>query len=89
MLALSEGLSPFASKNAFIYRREANGSKNEIPVALDRILQRKSPDVPLVANDIFYIPDNRGKRIGVRAIEAIVGFGVGAGSSALIYGAVH
>ena len=89
MLALSEGLSPFASKNAFIYRREANGSKNEIPVALDRILQRKSPDVPLVANDIFYIPDNRGKRIGVRAIEAIVGFGTGAASTALVYGVVH
>ena len=89
MLALSEGLSPFANKSAFIYRREANGSKNEIPVALDKILARKSPDVPLVANDIFYIPDNRGKRIGVRAIEAIVGFGTGAGSTALVYGVVH
>jgi len=40
MLALSEGLEQFASKNAFIYRREANGSKNEIPVELDKILQR-------------------------------------------------
>ncbi len=89
MLALSEGLSPFANKSAFIYRREANGSKNEIPVALDKILARKSPDVPLVANDIFYIPDNRGKRIGVRAIEAIVGFGTGAASTALVYGVVH
>jgi polysaccharide export outer membrane protein len=89
MLALTEGLAPFANKNAFIYRREANGNKNEIPVQLDKILQRKSPDVPLIANDIFYIPDNRGKRIGVRAIEAIVGFGTGAGSTALIYGAVH
>jgi polysaccharide export outer membrane protein len=89
MLALTEGLEQFASKNAFIYRREANGSKNEIPVELDRILQRKSPDVPLVANDIFYIPDNRGKRMGVRAIEAIIGFGVGAGSTALVYGAMH
>ena len=76
MLALTEGLAPFANKN-------------EIPVQLDKILQRKSPDVPLIANDIFYIPDNRGKRIGVRAIEAIVGFGTGAGSTALIYGAVH
>ena len=89
MLALTEGLSPFANKNAFIYRREANGSKNEIPVQLDKILARKSPDVPLIANDIFYIPDNKGKRMGVKAIEAIVGFGVGAGSTALVYGAIH
>jgi polysaccharide export outer membrane protein len=89
MLALTEGLAPFANKNAFIYRREANGSKNEIPVQLDKILARKSPDVPLIANDIFYIPDNKGKRMGVKAIEAIVGFGVGAGSTALVYGAIH
>jgi len=89
MLALTEGLAPFANKNAIIYRREANGSKNEIPVQLDKILARKSPDVPLIANDIFYIPDNKGKRMGVKAIEAIVGFGVGAGSTALVYGAVH
>ena len=89
MLALTEGLEQFSSKNAFIYRREANGSKNEIPVELDKILQRKSPDVPLIANDILYIPDNRNKRIGMRAIEAIIGFGVGAGSTALIYGSYH
>jgi polysaccharide export outer membrane protein len=89
MLALSEGLEQFSSKNAFIYRREANGGKNEIPVELDKILQRKSPDVPLIANDILYIPDNRNKRIGMRAIEAIIGFGVGAGSTALIYGTYH
>jgi polysaccharide export outer membrane protein len=89
MLALSEGLESFSNKNAFIYRREANGTKNEIPVQLDKILQRKSPDVPLVANDIFYVPDNRGKRIGVKALEAIVGFGTGAASTALIYGVAH
>jgi polysaccharide export outer membrane protein len=89
LLALSEGLERFSNNNAFIYRREANGTKNEIPVQLDKIMARKSPDVPLIGNDILYIPDNRGKRIGVRALEAIIGFGVGAGSTALIYGAVR
>ena len=86
MLALSEGLEQFASKNAFIYRREANGSKNEIPVELDKILQRKSPDVPLVANDIFYIPDNRGKRAGMRALEALIAAATGAGAYGLAAG---
>jgi polysaccharide export outer membrane protein len=86
MLALSEGLEQFSNKNAFIYRREANGTKNEIPVQLDKILQRKSPDVPLVANDILYIPDNRGKRIGVKAIEAIVAAATGAGAYGLMAG---
>jgi len=86
ILALTEGLEPFANKNAFIYRREASGSKNEIPVQLDKILQRKSPDVPLIGNDILYIPDNRGKRIGVKAIEAIVAAASGAGAYGLVEG---
>jgi polysaccharide export outer membrane protein len=86
MLALTEGLEQFANKNAFIYRREANGSKNEIPVQLDKILARKSPDIPLIANDILYIPDNRGKRIGVRAIEAIIAAASGAGAYGLMAG---
>ena len=85
MLALAEGLSPFANKQAFIYRREAAGSKNEIPVPLDKIMKRQAPDVPLTANDILYIPDNRGKRFGMAALEKILLFGGTAGATALIY----
>lgn len=87
VLAMSEGLAPYASKQAYIFRREAaTGAKNEIPLPLSRILQRKSPDVPLLANDILYIPDNRGKRIGVTALERIVGFGSATASGVLIWG---
>jgi polysaccharide biosynthesis/export protein len=89
MLALTEGLEQFANRNAFIYRREASGSKNEIPVQLDKILARKSPDVPLIANDILYIPDNRGKRIGVRAIEALIAAASGAGAYGLATGGLR
>ena len=85
MLALAEGLSPFANKQAFIYRREAAGSKNEIAVPLDKIMKRQAPDVTLTANDILYIPDNRGKRIGMAALEKILLFGGTAGATALIY----
>jgi len=86
MLALAEGLLPFANKDAFIYRREAKGSKNEIPIPLDKIMSRKSADVPLLANDILYIPDNKGRRIGVAALERALMFGTTAGATALIYG---
>ena len=65
MLALAEGLAPFASKQAFIYRREGAGLKNEIAVPLDKIMKRQSPDVTLTANDILYIPDNSGKRFAL------------------------
>src|SRR5580692_3290554 len=54
MVALSEGLMPFAAKEAYIYR-----DKQEIPVELEKIMQRKMPDVRLETDDVFYIPDNK------------------------------
>jgi len=84
MLALAEGLMPYASKQAYIYRREAAGPKNEIPVSLEKIMKRQTPDVVLTANDILYIPDNSGKRMRVSALEKILLLGGSAGA-ALIY----
>ncbi|HYW43256.1 MAG TPA: polysaccharide biosynthesis/export family protein [Bryobacteraceae bacterium] len=86
VLAVAEGLAPFAGKQAYVYRREASGSKNEIPIELSRIMQRKAPDVPLLANDVLYIPDNHGRRIGLAALEKLLMFGSTAGATALIYG---
>ena len=91
MLALSEGLIPFAGKLAYIFRREAGagGAKNEIPIELRAIMDRKSPDVPLQPNDVLYVPDNRNRRITVSAIERILSFGAATASGAIIYGAVR
>jgi polysaccharide export outer membrane protein len=85
VLALAEGLMPFAGNQAFIYRREAKGPKNEIPVPLDKIMKRQAPDVILTANDILYIPDNHGKRLGIAVLEKALLFGGTAGATALIY----
>lgn len=86
MLALAEGLAPFASKRAYIYRQEAAiGSKREIQIELGKILGRKAPDVPLESNDILYIPDNSGRRLTVNAIERITGFGVSTASGLLVW----
>jgi polysaccharide export outer membrane protein len=86
MLAVAEGLAPFAGKQAFIYRREGNGSKNEIPIELSKIMDRKAPDTPLLPNDVLYVPDNRGKRLRMATLEKILLFGSTAGATALIYG---
>jgi polysaccharide biosynthesis/export protein len=86
MLALAEGLSPFAGKQAYIYRREASGSKNEILIELNKIMQRKAPDAPLLANDVLYIPDNRNGRLGLAILEKLLLFGGTAGATALVYG---
>lgn len=89
-LAMSEGLLPFAAKQAYIYRREAGpgGAKNEIPIELKQIMDRKAPDVPLLANDILYIPDRSGRRAGFSALEKVLMFGGGA-ATALIYAGVR
>lgn len=88
MLALSEGLMPYASKDAYIYRREANGTKNEIEIPLNKIMERKAPDATLLANDILYVPDNKGRRMTLGALEKVLAFGAGAGT-ALIYAGVR
>lgn len=86
MLALAEGLMPYAAKDAYIYRREASGGKNEIPVPLDKIMKRLSPDVPLTANDILYVPDNKSRRTTMSVLEKVLGFGMGVGTGAIVYG---
>lgn len=86
LLAQAEGLIPFASKQAYIYRREAGGSsKNEIPIELSRIIERKAPDVTLHADDILYIPDNKSQRMTIGALEKIAGFGAATASGVLIW----
>jgi polysaccharide biosynthesis/export protein len=85
-LALAQGLAPFAGQKAYIYRTEGGtGGKNEIPVELKSILDRKSPDVPLLANDVLYVTDRTSRRNLSRVLE-IMGGGVG---GALIYSGTH
>jgi polysaccharide export outer membrane protein len=84
-LALSEGLDSFPSHKAYIYRIEgASGGRNEIPVDLKSILDRKSPDVALMANDILYVPDATGARASLKTLEVSLGIAAGLGG-ALIY----
>ncbi len=87
MLAMSEGLLPYTYKQAFIYRREAgSNNRNEISIALSRIIDRKSPDVLLQPDDVLYIPDNKGRRMTMGALERVVGFGSSTASGLLIWG---
>jgi polysaccharide export outer membrane protein len=84
-VALAEGLMPYAARQAVIYRREATGSVNEVPIELSKILGRKAPDFTLLPDDVLYIPDAKGRRLGWAAVEKLLLFGSGA-TTALIYG---
>lgn len=87
-LAMAEGLLQYSSKRAYIYRREASGTRSDIPIDLGKMMDRKASDVPLTANDILYIPDAKGTRAGIAALEKLLLFGTGA-MTALIYAGVR
>jgi polysaccharide export outer membrane protein len=85
MLALAEGLTQFAGKEAFIYRQEGAGAKTEIAVPLAKIMKRQAPDVAVTANDILYITDRSGKRAAMATLEKILIMGGSVGAAALVY----
>ena len=88
-LALAEGVAPFSAKQAYIYRpppEAAAAPKQEIPVPLRKILDRKLPDVSLEPGDILYVPDNRSGRVTSNVLEKALSFAAGTASGALILG---
>jgi polysaccharide export outer membrane protein len=78
-LALSEGLGPAArSEEARILRMNAGSdSRAELPVNLRKILAGQASDVPMQSNDILFVPVNGAKRLGARALEAMLQIGTG------------
>jgi polysaccharide export outer membrane protein len=85
MIAISEGLTPYSARIAYVYRRDGEGVKREIPIELDKIMQRKSPDVSLQVEDVLYIPDNKTRRATMTALDRIAMFGASTGSGLVIW----
>jgi len=62
-LSLAGGVGSYPSAQAYIIRRdEITGTKHTIPIDLKGILKLKTPDFPLLADDIFFVPDDTKKR---------------------------
>jgi polysaccharide export outer membrane protein len=85
LVALSEGLLPYAEKVAYVVRRDENGVAQEIPIELDRIMKRQAPDEKLEAGDILYIPDNKTRRTTMSVIDRVTSFGASTASGVLIW----
>ncbi|HEV2471971.1 MAG TPA: hypothetical protein VGS41_04855, partial [Chthonomonadales bacterium] len=84
-MALTQGLAPFWTHEAYIYRTASgSGAKSEIPVDLKKIMQRKAPDVPLMANDILYIPEATGRKAALTTLGKVAEVSVGL-SATLLY----
>jgi len=75
-LALCQGLLPYSQKTAYVYRVVPGSTeRKEIAIPLYDIEHRKTPDVPLEANDVLFIQDNSRKRLTATVIDKITGFG--------------
>jgi len=85
LVALAEGLAPFHTKTAYVYRPDGTGARQEIAVDLDKILSRKAPDVALQVDDLLYIPDNKGKRMTASVIDKLAGFGSSTASGLIVW----
>lgn len=84
-IAQAKGLIQYAAHKAYIYRPDDQGVTHEIYVDLWGILQRKTPDVPLQAKDVLYVPDSSGRRITQEAINAAIGAGSAITTGLIIY----
>jgi polysaccharide export outer membrane protein len=69
-IALAGGTNPTAKLGAARIIRKGSEGVNEIPVSLKRLLQAKSGDVPLEADDILFVPASARKIISGRTAEA-------------------
>jgi len=72
-VALGSGFTKESKKSeAVIIRYHTATVKEEIPVDVDKILKGEANDVPLLANDILFIPTNRVKSGLNRALDAAI-----------------
>jgi polysaccharide export outer membrane protein len=54
-----------------------NSSRTEIRVDLKKLMAGKTPDQPLKADDILFVPNSSSKTAATRALEAAVQIGTG------------
>jgi polysaccharide biosynthesis/export protein len=83
-LALAEGADHFTGHTAYIYRADSSTTgKREIPVELKKIMDRKAPDVPLLANDILYVPEATGRKATLTTLDRMSMIGASVGTTLL------
>lgn len=74
VLALAEGLqvTASASKAKVLRLLPGTSTRTETPIDLNRLMDGKTADVQLRAEDILFVPGSRAKKAGLRTIDAIV-----------------
>jgi len=73
-VAMAQGTDPNArTSKASIIRRSSSGATSMLPLDLKKVLQGKSPDTTLAANDILFVPTNAAKTVGRQSLPTILG----------------
>jgi polysaccharide biosynthesis/export protein len=78
-LSLAEGPGVTASlSNARILRGGTGPlGRTEIPVDVKKMYDGRKPDIPMQPEDILFIPNNTGKAVGLRTMDAVIQIGTG------------
>jgi len=71
-IAMAQGTEPTASLNHARLIRNSSSTPSEISLPLKKILEGKSPDLKLQADDIVFVPSSAAKAARNRGIEAIL-----------------
>src|SRR5215472_7047146 len=71
-LALAQGANTTAKLDAARLIRRTGDQREDVPIALKKILSSQAPDVNLQADDILFVPNSRAKSALHRGLEAIV-----------------
>jgi polysaccharide export outer membrane protein len=73
-LAMAQGVGPNAkTKDVRIIKRSDTGVQKEIPIDLKKMMEGKSPDVTLAANDILFVPNSAAKAVGKQTLVTSIG----------------
>ncbi len=70
-VVLAGGPNRSASLNSVSILRKTPQGVQQIQVPMRKIMAAKSPDIPMQADDILYVPTGGNKLLGSRALEAV------------------
>ena len=61
-ISIAQNTTPLAAPGkAVIFREEPGGQRKEIPVDVTAVMRGRSPDIPILANDIIVVPNSKTK----------------------------
>lgn len=77
-VALAQGPLVTASRrHVHILRTQLGGVRQDIPIDLEKILDREHPDVLLQPEDVLYVPNSKAKNATLRGLETAIQMGTG------------